>query len=144
MIYLFILYGITLLSLSIFKTSELFLPAIYQFEAWLGGDKLMHLKLSIVLSILASIAAQKLTAKKALGLNIFWRLIAVHTCLGMGLLMDEAHQHLSSARRFEWMDFSYGLAGLSIGLSIYGGFWLLRRVMKCAIKRPIKHTPNHR
>jgi hypothetical protein len=103
--------------LSFFKSAELFLPAIYQFEAWLGGDKLMHLKLSALLSFLACAGAHKL---KLWGeLKLLWKLFFIQLFLMMALLLDESHQYLASTRRFEWLDYSYGISGLFIGLILY-------------------------
>jgi hypothetical protein len=103
--------------LSFFKSAELFLPANYQFEVWLGGDKLMHLKLSVVLSVLACFAASSI--KKGLPLNTVWRVLFMQLFLVSCLLLDEAHQYLAPSRRFELLDFYYGAGGLLIGLSIY-------------------------
>jgi hypothetical protein len=103
--------------LSLFKSAEVFLPAIYQFEAWLGGDKLMHLKLASVLSVLACFTASNI--KMGFALHTFWRLLGVQSLLASCLLLDEAHQYLAASRRFEWLDFYYGAGGLLIGLLIY-------------------------
>jgi hypothetical protein len=108
------------LLLSFFKSAELFLPAIYQFQAWLGGDKLMHLKLSIILSVLACFAVSNI--KKSFPLNTFWRLLWMQLFLVFCLLLDEVHQYLAASRRFEWLDFYYGAGGLLIGMSIYCSF----------------------
>lgn len=114
-----------LLLLTVSKSLELFLPEIYQLEALLGGDKLMHLKLSLVLSILACFASQQLKLLRSF--NLLWRLVFVQGVLMTGLLMDEAHQQIASSRRFEWLDLSYGVFGLVIGLSIYLIFITIRR-----------------
>jgi hypothetical protein len=113
----FTFYCCLLLMLSFFKYTEIFLPTNYQLEAWLGGDKLMHLKLSSVLSVMASFAASSI--KKGFLLNIFWRLLFIQLFLVSCLLLDEAHQYLAPSRRFELMDFYYGAGGLLIGLSVY-------------------------
>jgi hypothetical protein len=128
----FTLYCCLLLMLSFFKSAELFLPAIYQFEAWLGGDKLMHLKLSVVLSVLACFAVSNI--KKGFALNIFWRLLFVHLFLVSCLLLDEAHQYLASSRRFELMDFYYGAVGLFIGLLLYCCFFAVKIVCRLMLK----------
>lgn len=117
MIIVFVAYCVFLLALSVLKSTESFLPAIYQFEAWLGGDKLMHLKLSALLSLLACIVSHEF--KRLYALNIIWRVFVIQLLLTLSLLADEAHQYLMATRRFEWADFSYGAAGLLIGLFAY-------------------------
>lgn len=77
----------------------------------------MHLKLSALLSILACFVSHKF--KRLHELNIILRLFIIQLLLALGLLADEAHQYLAASRRFEWLDFSYGAAGLALGLSIY-------------------------
>jgi hypothetical protein len=132
LIFVFIIYCFLLLMLSVFKSAEFFLPAIYQFEAWLGGDKLMHLKLSIVLSVLACFVVNKI--KPDLPLNKFWRLALMQFFLLVCLLIDETHQYLAASRRFEWLDFYYGASGLLIGLSLYCTVLILNRVQKLVLK----------
>jgi hypothetical protein len=117
LIVVFTVYCCLLLMLSFFKSAEVFLPAIYQFQEWLGGDKLMHLKLSIILSVLACFAASDI--KKNFPLKTVWRLLFIQLFLASCLLLDEAHQYWAVSRRFEWMDFYYGAGGLLIGLSIF-------------------------
>jgi hypothetical protein len=136
LIIIFTFYCIVLFLLSAFKSTELFLPAIYQFEAWLGGDKLMHLKLSIVLSLLACSVAQR--AKAWLKLSLFWRLFFAQIFLMLGLLLDESHQYLTHSRRFEWMDFSYGVIGLFIGLAIYCLILILKHGVGCGLRRGLR------
>lgn len=130
MIATFAIYCVGLLLLTTSKSLELFLPEIYQLEAWLGGDKLMHLKLSLVLSILACFASQQ--ASQQLGFlksfNLLWRLVFVQGVLVVGLVIDETHQQVASSRRFEWLDLSYGVTGLAVGLMIYLLFITIRRV----------------
>jgi hypothetical protein len=113
----FALYCSLLVALSVCKSAELFLPAIYQFEFWLGGDKLMHLKLSLLLSLLACFASNKVNL--AGSLNFFWRIATTQAILVAGLLVDEGHQYFATSRRFEWLDFSYGATGLFMGLIVY-------------------------
>lgn len=77
----------------------------------------MHLKLSVLLSIFACAAALNL---KAWGeLKLVWRLFYIQLFLVTALLLDESHQYLANSRRFEWLDFSYGVMGLFIGLNMY-------------------------
>ena len=59
---IFLCYACCLALLSLFKTAEMFLPFIYDLERFLGGDKLMHLKLSFILTLLALIAFNSLVA----------------------------------------------------------------------------------
>jgi len=125
LIVIFAIYCLGLLSLTASKSLELFLPEIYQLEAFLGGDKLMHLKLSLLLSILACFASQQLHLLKTLSLS--WRLLLIQGVLVAGLIIDEAHQQITSSRRFEWLDLSYGVFGLVIGLIIYLLFIIIRR-----------------
>lgn len=126
MIATFAIYCVVLLLLTTSKSLGVFLPEIYQLEALLGGDKLMHLKLSLVLSILACFASQQLSLLKPL--TLLWRLVFVQGALIVGLMIDEAHQQVASSRRFEWLDLSYGVAGLAMGLMIYLLFITIRRV----------------
>ena len=113
---LLFIYGSFLIALSIFKTSEIFLPQIYQFEAFLGGDKWMHFKLS---SLLAFIALLTFTPATKENYKLIVRTIIICILLATGLLMDEFHQALASTRRFEWLDFIYGLSGIGLGLVCY-------------------------
>jgi len=118
LIIIFIVYCLVLLLLTVFKSAEMYLPAIHQLQAWLGGDKLMHLKLSLLLSLFACIAGRQL---KILGsLKLPGQLFCIQLFLVTALLLDESHQYLTHSRRFEWLDFSYGVLGLFIGLNIYG------------------------
>jgi len=118
LIIIFIVYCLVLLLLTVFKSAEMYLPAIHQLQAWLGGDKLMHLKLSLLLSLFACIAGRRL---KILGsLKLPGQLFCIQLFLVTALLLDESHQYLTHSRRFEWLDFSYGVLGLFIGLNIYG------------------------
>lgn len=127
-----VLYGCCLIALSMFKTAELFLPTIYAIESWLGGDKLMHLKLSAVLTVLALLAFVSINERRAGMSNstytVFYPtfspvLFSLGICglLVAGLLIDELHQAFVSTRRFEWCDLAYGASGISIGFLI---FWL--------------------
>ena len=131
-----VLYGCCLIALSLFKTTEFFLPTIYSLESWLGGDKLMHLKLSAILTVLALLAlvSKGEGAGVHLGVNgsAHSALKAVLFSLGIcfllvaGLLFDELHQALVSTRRFEWYDLAYGVSGISIGFSVFWLGYLLR------------------
>jgi hypothetical protein len=140
LILVFTLYCLVLLALSFFKSAELFLPVIYQIENWLGGDKLVHMKLSLILSFFACIVSREI--KKDIKLNVFWRLLIMQIVLTIGLLLDEAHQYMMFSRRFEWMDFYYGASGLFIGLFIYCGLLFIRSAYNLAYKSVIKLPPS--
>lgn len=123
-----LLFCCLLLVLSAFKTLELYLSYIYQLERFLGGDKLMHFKLSAVLSFLALLAF--LSPQKKLSELV--SLIALIFCfLLAGLGLDELHQALTSTRRFEWMDLAYGVGGIVFGMSV---FLLYRLLISCLFK----------
>ncbi len=126
---LLVAYGCLLIALSAFKSAELFLPTIYQLEAFFGGDKLMHLKLSIGLSYLALFALVKAGDDVKL-LSVLLRASAVCTLLISGLLLDELHQALVATRRFEWWDLAYGMAGIGIGFVVFIWGYLLRVTIK--------------
>lgn len=128
-VFILVIYGCLLIALSAFKSAELFLPTIYQLEAFFGGDKLMHLKLSIGLSYLALFALVKISDDVTL-LSVLLRSFAVCTLLVSGLLLDELHQALVSTRRFEWWDLAYGMAGIGIGFVVYILGFLLRVTIK--------------
>jgi hypothetical protein len=132
LILVFTVYCLVLLALSFFKSVELFLPFIHQMEDWLGGDKLVHMKLSLVLSFFACIVSREV--KKNVKINAFLRLFFMQVVLITGLLLDEAHQYMMFSRRFEWMDFYYGASGLFIGLLIYCGLLFIRFAYKSVIK----------
>lgn len=104
-------YCLFLLGLSVCKSAELLLPEIHGFEAWLGGDKLMHLKLALLLSFVI------LTAFAPKGLfHRAWRVLLIMLLLIIALCIDELHQLLLGSRRFEWLDTAYGVLGLGLGL----------------------------
>lgn len=113
---LLLIYGSFLIALSVFKTNEILLPYIYQFEAYLGGDKFMHLKLSAALSFLALLA---LIPGSQGGLKLVVHCLGICFLLTLGLAFDEFHQMLISTRRFEWLDFIYGAVGIGIGFVAY-------------------------
>ena len=101
-------YLLFLALLSVCKSAEIFLPYIYQFEAYLGGDKLMHFKLALLLGVLAAVT--------------FYRkqMLVVILLLVVALVIDESAQYVLSCRRFEWLDGLYGVAGLALGVLIGG------------------------
>jgi energy-coupling factor transporter transmembrane protein EcfT len=133
---IFTFYCCLLLMLSLFKSAEVFLPAIYQFQGWLGGDKLMHLKLALVLSVLACVAASNI--KKRFPLHTFWRVLLMQSLLASCLLLDEAHQYFATSRRFEWLDFYYGAGGLLIGVSVYCCFLGVKVAYRLVLKTDYK------
>jgi VanZ family protein len=93
----------------------MFLPYIYTLESWLGGDKLMHLKLSFGLSLLALMT---FVQAKAITKGLFQSFVVCFILIS-GLLVDEFHQALVSTRRFEWLDLSYGVTGIFMGLLLF-------------------------
>lgn len=116
-----ILYGCFLIVLSSLKTNKILLPFIYQLESALGGDKLMHLILSMLLSLLALWALVP-DLLKTFNFNFGrWLFLCFGVCLllTVGLLVDELHQMFVSSRRFEWLDFAYGVGGIGIGFIIF-------------------------
>lgn len=122
-----VVYACFLVSLSVFKTAEMFLPHIYALESWLGGDKLMHLKLSFGLSLLALMT---FVQAKAIVKRLF-QSIMVCFILVSGLFADEFHQALVSTRRFEWLDLSYGVTGIFMGLLLFiFASWVLNSIQK--------------
>ncbi len=110
---LFVLYCAALLLMSGFKSAEMYLHYINGFEKWLGGDKLMHLYLAMVLAFLAMPVARAVNYKNK-ALNVFTLFIILITCL----LLDELHQVMVGSRHFDWHDTVFGGLGLIIGLSI--------------------------
>jgi len=109
----FVLYCALLLLMSGFKSAEMYLQAINGFEKWLGGDKLMHLYLAMVLAFLAMPVARAVNYKNK-ALNVFTLFITLMACL----LLDELHQAGVGSRYFEWQDTLFGGLGLIIGLSV--------------------------
>jgi glycopeptide antibiotics resistance protein len=109
-VYVFILYGVLLLALSVFKSAEVALPTVYGIERWLGGDKWMHFKLSGILAILACFASERV-----LDLAAIKRTLRVFPVLVLALAIDEALQFLTATRRFEFLDLVWGVSGLLVG-----------------------------
>ncbi|MBL4799491.1 MAG: VanZ family protein [Oleispira sp.] len=117
LIIIFVLYCFFLLTLSALKSAGLFLPLLLQFQAMLGGDKLMHLQLATILSLLACLAFQIFFVRKAI--DLIWQLLVIFVVLSTALLLDELHQYLLSSRHFELMDTVFGILGIAIGLVVY-------------------------
>lgn len=113
-VYVFVLYSVFLLSLSVLKSVEVALPTVYQIERWLGGDKWMHFKLSGILAILACFASERV-----LDLAAIKRTLRVFPVLALALATDEAFQFLTATRRFELLDLMWGIAGLLTGVLGY-------------------------
>jgi len=109
----FVLYCALLLLMSGFKSAEMYLQAINGFEKWLGGDKLMHLYLAMVLAFLAMPVARAASYKNK-ALNVVSLFVILMSCL----LLDELHQAGVGSRYFEWQDTLFGGLGLIIGLSV--------------------------
>ncbi len=110
---LFVLYCALLLLMSGFKSAEMYLHYINGLEKWLGGDKLMHLYLAMVLALLAMPVARAVNYKNK-ALNVFTLFVILIACL----LLDELHQAMLGSRHFDWHDTLFGGLGLIIGLSI--------------------------
>jgi len=113
----FIAYCFFLLLLTVFKSSGLFLPFLLQLESMLGGDKLMHLQLAMLLSFLACLASREFFVRRSIVLG--WQLLIVFVLLSTGLFLDELHQYILSSRVFELMDTAFGILGVTIGLIVY-------------------------
>ena len=111
---LFVSYVATLISLSAFKSLEIYLPTLFLIERLMGGDKWMHLKFSAILSILACFASERV-----LDLAAFRRMLVVLMSLMLALAIDESLQYLLVSRRFEFLDYAYGLSGVVSGISLY-------------------------
>lgn len=109
-VYVFILYGVLLLALSMFKSAEVALSTVYGIERWLGGDKWMHFKLSGILAILACFASERVLDSAAIK-----RTLRVFPVLALALATDEALQFLTTTRRFEFLDLVCGVSGLLAG-----------------------------
>ncbi len=110
---LFVLYCALLLLMSGFKSAEMYLQTINGFEVWLGGDKLMHVYLAMVLAFLALPVARAVNYKNK-ALNVFTLFIILITCL----LLDELHQSMVGSRHFDWHDTLFGGLGLMVGLIV--------------------------
>lgn len=74
----------------------------------------MHLKFSAILSILACLASERV-----LDLAAFRRMLVVLLSLMLALAIDESLQYLLVSRRFEFLDYAYGLSGVVSGISLY-------------------------
>ena len=83
----------------------------------LGGDKLMHLQLAMLLSFLACLASREFFVRRSIVLG--WQLLIVFVLLSAGLFLDELHQYILSSRVFELMDTAFGILGVTIGLIVY-------------------------
>jgi len=110
---LFVLYCVVLLLMSGFKSAEMYLQTINGFERWLGGDKLMHLYLAMVLAFLALPVARTVNYKNK-ALNVCTLFTILITCL----LLDELHQAMVVSRHFDWHDTLFGGLGLIAGLNV--------------------------
>jgi len=109
----FFLYCAALLLMSGFKSAEMYLHYINGFEKCLGGDKLMHVYLAMVLAFLALPVARTVNYKNK-ALNVFTLFILLMMCL----LLDELHQAMVGSRHFDWQDTLFGGLGLIAGLIV--------------------------
>jgi len=112
---LLLLYGLFLLLLSGLKSAQLCLIAISTLEVALGGDKLMHFYLALLLSFLAWPVALLINNKKYSASIVFTLLFSF---LSLLLALDELQQLLVSSRYFEFKDTLFGVSGLAMGLVI--------------------------
>ena len=112
---LLLLYGLFLLLLSGLKSAQLCLPVISTLEVVLGGDKLMHFYLALLLSFLAWPVALLINNKKYSTSIVFTLLFGF---LSLLLALDELHQLLVGSRYFELKDTLFGVAGLIMGFVI--------------------------
>jgi VanZ like family. len=108
---LFFLYGVLLLLMSSFKSAGMYLQYIGGIEVWLGGDKLMHLYLAIVLAWLA-LPVARCVKYKGKSLSVVSLFVFLLVCL----LLDELHQAGVVSRYFDWRDTLFGGLGLIAGL----------------------------
>ncbi|MEY8199707.1 MAG: VanZ family protein [Colwellia sp.] len=108
---LFALYCTVLMLMSGFKSAEMYLQYINSLEMWLGGDKLMHLYLALVLAFLALPVASVISVKGKIS-TVFTLFAMLMVCL----LLDELHQAGVSTRYFDWYDTLFGGLGLMVGL----------------------------
>jgi len=112
---LLLLYGLFLLLLSGLKSAQLCLLAISTLEVGLGGDKLMHFYLALLLSFLAWPVALLINNKKYSTSIVFTLLFCFLSVL---LIFDELHQLVLISRHFELKDTLFGVSGLAMGLVI--------------------------
>lgn len=110
-----LLYTLFLLLLSGLKSAQLGLSVISVLEASLGGDKLMHFYLALLLSFLAWPVALLINNKKC---NLFIVAALLIAFLSASLALDELHQLLVVSRHFELKDTLFGVSGLVTGLLI--------------------------
>ncbi len=112
---LLLLYSLFLLLLSGLKSAQLCLPTISTLEVGLGGDKLMHFYLALLLSFLAWPVALLINNKKYSASVVATFLFGLLSTL---LLLDESHQLSVDSRHFELKDTLFGVSGLAMGLVI--------------------------
>ncbi len=112
---LLLLYGLFLLLLSGLKSAQLCLSFISTIEVGLGGDKLVHFYLALLLSFLAWPVALLINSKKYSASIVFTLLFGFLSVL---LILDELHQLVLISRHFELQDTLFGVSGLAMGLVI--------------------------
>ena len=110
---LFIFYAVFLAALTIFKSLKIFTPELAFIEASLGGDKLEHFFLALLLSLLVWPVVWGFNDGRLPKVIVtFFTLLL----LVFALLLDELHQFFISSRHFDWQDIAFGVAGLLVGL----------------------------
>ncbi len=112
-LFLLIFYSVFLMALTVFKSVKIFTPELAFLEAGLGGDKLEHLILALLLSFLVWPVVWGFNDGRWLKLRatLFILLLLI-----FALLLDEFHQFFISSRHFDWQDSAFGVAGLLMGL----------------------------
>ena len=99
--------------LTTFKSVKIFTPELSFLEAGLGGDKLEHFFLALLLSFLVWPVVWSFNNGRYSKLRVgFFTLLLLVTAL----LLDELLQFFISSRHFDWQDTAFGVAGLLVGL----------------------------
>jgi len=111
--FLWLGYVFFLLILSGCKSFEIMLGHIHALERAVGGDKILHLLLSIPLGLLFFLATEHYFRRRWLHIVLGW------VVLFAGLLMEELSQFWLATRRFDWFDSLYGFAGILLATLIY-------------------------
>lgn len=112
-LFLLVFYAFFLLALTMFKSIEVFRSELAFIEASLGGDKIEHFILALLLSFLVWPVAWSLNNSRysKARVTVFTLLLLI-----LALLLDELHQFFISSRHFDWQDSAFGVAGLLVGL----------------------------
>jgi len=111
--WLFLIYALILLSLSVCKSFAIFTPYIMSLEKLAGGDKWLHFWLAMPLPLLL------LWATALCKTGLVKRLVFSFLFLSLAILSDEILQFWLSHRHFDWLDSLYGIGGIVSGSLIY-------------------------